>query len=1536
MKTLALACLLAVGATASGGDWFHPDAEPEDGVAIMDDPASGAVPPVARRNFVQAGSGRAATPELVDRVRRWNDAVGFSRPEARYDVLFPKPQPMPCLLDQSVRAKIVADFRAWKAKRHPKDRVYLRLCCNDTGKWCECERCRALMTPERGLAGCASDYWWTFVNALAPEVLDDPLVSVDAFVYRNYQEFPLKVKPLRHPRLSVVLCPHGRCYTHSLNDAKCPKNGRYLAMFRQWIDCGMPINTFEYHNQTPGRCNYVFWERSWIEDVKWYARNGVSHGDGNFLGPWAGMRRQDNYYRNNAARARWQIAWLTAYFDRHPEADFDAVRNRLFAAYYRAAAKPMTAYRALLEKAFLESGICMEYGLGRNLMFVMASRPGLLREARRLLREAEGLAKGDAELERRVGWDREYFHDNLELCGFDCVEPCRTLSLPATLDDFRLCRGAGDVPMMREERYPKRTSVRVSREGAKLVFDMSGEPGGEFRIQYMTAKMNGVYRDVPAHYGRNEIDVGGRGIVRFNVARNEKGARKPFGSSSGYPWFIPDYWHYVQDSADVPLVVDGAAKAVVVLAADASESERFAAAELAKWTRELTGADMPVCASPRDGMTSVRFVRGDADVRHDGFSLTASPGEIVIAANKPIGMLFGVYYLLGRFGGIYWCHPDSGADFAPRRDLAVPAGRLVKTPMAVRQGIPSGNGALATPDRRERVALWNVRNGFTLNSRLRGADPAKTEPGNYYPNGLMARLGDDGSAETGGHVLGELVLESPVDPKELKESVEWTRAHADELFEGKASGARVNSYARWRVLVKRHPEWFGLVDGERVPTGVSLRQRTEIKGKSSMPCLSNPEVRELMLRNLLARRDRMFPGRDVTFRLCCDDQSQWCECDRCMKLLKCKGGCDDKDKASDYWWDFINWMSERLLADPTISLNVYVYRTYQTYPKRVKPIARERMRIILCPHGRCYLHSLTDPNCGANAKYREMFGQWAKEGMPILAFEYTNQTPGKCNYAFWERSWVEDLKWYAAHGISQGAGGLIGPWDAYSTDDGYFRRNAAKARWQIGWLTGHFEWDPDDDFDEVRDRLFSAYYRAAAKPMKAYREMLERALYATGQCMCYGSGGTLFSAAALQPGVLTGARRLLEESMDLAKGDAELERRIAADAEWFRTNWESAGMSGEAALEMTRAPAPPKLDGRLDEPFWRTTTAVDDFRKIVVIRDTPKKPDERYAPPTTLKFAFDDARLYVGCVCTKAGGRLVDIPADGTTFEAMRGSNVALYFMSPKLGGRYYHVVVSHNGKTYSALTENGRTRDLKKPLDFSFAVCDAADSWTLEMSVPLSALGGAKPGDIWKIDAARTAAGADGKIIRGYGSLCGYGQHSPEYWKTFSFGAPSNLLSNGSFEDLVPPPERKRGDAGLNGRGWTFLSEKIPAVWFWQQNGGIGEAVRGGAADGEVFLRLKSPKRGRQCFVWQDMLAYSGDAKALRFSFWARGRGQVTARAMQHPRQTERAVVKVDSTSWKRYLCEIPVDGQHPTRFMASVSSDSIDLDGFELALMR
>ena len=206
-------------------------------------------------------------------------------------------------------------------------------------------------------------------------------------------------------------------------------------------------------------------------------------------------------------------------------------------------------------------------------------------------------------------------------------------------------------------------------------------------------------------------------------------------------------------AAEINLVKDGSANVSIVLPDDAIQSDRFAAEEFAKWLYEASKVKVEFDNAPKANLIPIKFVHTDKDVQHDGFAITASNQEIVISANKPIGILFGVYYILNRWCGVYWCNPDSGADFEKRKSFSIPSGRIVKNPMAVREGVPSGNGALATPARREAVALWNVRNGFNLRSRPRGTDMEKTEAGNYYPNRLMMKLGDEGEASTGGHVL---------------------------------------------------------------------------------------------------------------------------------------------------------------------------------------------------------------------------------------------------------------------------------------------------------------------------------------------------------------------------------------------------------------------------------------------------------------------------------------------------------------------------------------------------------------------------------------------------------------------------------------------------------------------------------------------------------------------------------------------------------------------------------------------------------------
>ena len=255
----------------------------------------------------------------------------------------------------------------------------------------------------------------------------------------------------------------------------------------------------------------------------------------------------------------------------------------------------------------------------------------------------------------------------------------------------------------------------------------------------------------------------------------------------------------VSQAADFTIVSNCLPTACIVVNMDAPPGIRYAAEELARWTKELTGATLPVVSVPVKGLKPITFRQGAAEVTGDGFMLTALADRAEIAAGyAEQGILFGIYYILNRYGGIYWCHPESGADMpVGKRDFSLPGGVLVKNPMPFRQGVPSGDGPLATATVREMCARWNVRNGFPLCQKLIGADPAKIEPGNLYPNGLIRELGSDGTVRGGGHCLGRLLLETEVDAGELAREVEWTREHARARHAGFPRGEHRGSRHRF-------------------------------------------------------------------------------------------------------------------------------------------------------------------------------------------------------------------------------------------------------------------------------------------------------------------------------------------------------------------------------------------------------------------------------------------------------------------------------------------------------------------------------------------------------------------------------------------------------------------------------------------------------------------------------------------------------------------------------------------------------------------
>ena len=981
-----------------------------------------------------------------------------------------------------------------------------------------------------------------------------------------------------------------------------------------------------------------------------------------------------------------------------------------------------------------------------------------------------------------------------------------------------------------------------------------------------------------------------------------------------------------KDAEGVSVVERGVAKSAIVLPSDAPKCCVMAANEFVRWTEELTGAKIPVVPELPSGHLPItlKLDPSDKSIQYDGFRLVASKDGISVVAKEPYGIVYSLHWVLKRFGGIKWCEPESGADFVKTDKLSIPVGVYEKNPLPFRNGLRPGG---ARGELRRKIALWNIRNGFVC----QGVD-----------DDVAAEFGIANIVSFGGHALGDMVLRAPVSEEELAAEIKRIRESGENakfLNDGYVEKKPIiEMLARYNLQLKKHPERLPLIDGKRCPTGVTLRG--PYRGKVGNPCLSNMSTRKLILESLRAKKAQAVKEAGAPIKVeidfMCDDNSQWCECDECMKLITSKGASSKDNRTSDYWWDFLNWITPKLLEDPDMLVQAGIYLTYRQPPKRVKPLVVDatRQSVLICPHGRCYFHSLTNNGCKGNARFVKMFEEWASFGMPIRTFEYHCQLPGKGNYAFIEKAWIEDIKWYKSKNISHSAGGLFGPWVSY-----YGKKNpaykahpiyiyGAKARWQIINLTGHFSWDTDDDFASVRKDLLTTYYRSAAKEMLEYRALLEGALDRANICMSYGSSGLPFTVATSEPGLVEKALSLLNAADKAAGDDLELKRRIALDKFNFKLDWESAAAlaANIKATKLHRASSPVVLDGRLDEPTWKEANKSCDWRWMKTYNVDRAAPDP-YLPRTEMFLQSDNDNLYIAFVCGKTPGHAPkDVPSDGSRFDAMRGSHVEFVVQSPSQNGEYFHFGLSHSGKTYSALTSNPSTRDFTKKCNFKFSIADYADSWIAEIAMPLKDFGPLpKEGEVWRVAAYRVAVSAGG--VNAEGLSTGYPLHWMDRWEAYSFGKAGNLVGNPSFEYGQVAPTN-----AYNGKNWTFRRGEAPSDWRFHQNGGDLDWRDDGASDGQRYIRLVpiNDCGGPEFIVSPRFALYPSTVKTLKVSFSARGKGMIRLYSFG-VKGLKPVEVNIDSVEWKNYETELPLGSTHPTsltvRFI-SQKRDPIDFD--------
>lgn len=157
----------------------------------------------------------------------------------------------------------------------------------------------------------------------------------------------------------------------------------------------------------------------------------------------------------------------------------------------------------------------------------------------------------------------------------------------------------------------------------------------------------------------------------------------------------------------LPIAVRGAASEyALVLPESPSPSETYAAEEFRDWTERLTGVRLPIVrGGPAKRGIRLNPSRPDAALGEDGFELSERDGDLVVSGGSR-GILYGVYEILERFGGVVWLAP--GKTHVPEADaLRIPAGLKDRQVPSYADRLLSG------------VPLWGTRENQDFAARMR-------------------------------------------------------------------------------------------------------------------------------------------------------------------------------------------------------------------------------------------------------------------------------------------------------------------------------------------------------------------------------------------------------------------------------------------------------------------------------------------------------------------------------------------------------------------------------------------------------------------------------------------------------------------------------------------------------------------------------------------------------------------------------------------------------------------------------------------------
>ncbi len=295
-----------------------------------------------------------------------------------------------------------------------------------------------------------------------------------------------------------------------------------------------------------------------------------------------------------------------------------------------------------------------------------------------------------------------------------------------------------------------------------------------------------------------------------------------------------------------------------------------------------------------------------------------------------------------------------------------------------------------------------------------------------------------------------------------KNSARWGKLSAKYGRDRFRYGAELKGHSFGKLLpVERyfdaHPEYFAEVNGKR--------QRVK-----PQPCLTNPEVLEVVVSNLLAMA-AADPQDCWIYSVSHNDNKTLCQCANCKAVNAEEGSTAGTEVR------FVNAVAERLVkVYPDRKVGLLAYETTRHPPKRTR--LHPNVVVDLCPIECDFSRPIPESAYAENVQFVKDIKGWSKLTDHLYVFDYVADFNDYFHPYPNLRSLQGNLKFFREHKVR------------YIFEEGVHNSRHGDFSELKAWVLAKLMWNPDQDFDRLLDRFLAGYYGAAAPFVREYIDAL--------------------------------------------------------------------------------------------------------------------------------------------------------------------------------------------------------------------------------------------------------------------------------------------------------------------------------------------------------------------------------------------------------------------------------------------------------------